>query len=111
MSVWCQQATLQAWLETKRDANRGAPFDELLRVVRLELTAEQRGTLASIAASARDDRGVDVLVAERGAAQRPCGNGIASGGVENVDSVILRSPLINQSVRKIGGMQRLGWLG
>jgi len=33
------------------------------------------------------------------------------GGVENVDSVILPSPLINQSVRKIGGMQRLGRLG
>jgi hypothetical protein len=33
------------------------------------------------------------------------------GWLENVDSVILRSPLINQSVRKIGGMQRLGRLG
>jgi hypothetical protein len=32
----CQQATLQAWLEMKETTNRGARFDELLRVVRVE---------------------------------------------------------------------------
>ena len=41
MFVWCKQAALQAWLEMKETANRGARFDELLRVVRVELTAEQ----------------------------------------------------------------------
>jgi hypothetical protein len=66
----CQQATLQAWLETKETTNRGARFDELLRVVRVKLTAEQCRTLASIAAAARDDRGLDDLVAGRGRRSR-----------------------------------------
>ena len=38
------------------------------------------------------------LRAGRGAIQGSCGSGIALGGVENVGSVTLRSPLINQSV-------------
>ena len=62
MSVSCQQAILQAWLEMKETANRGARLDELLRVVRVEPIAEQCRTLASIAAAARDDRGLDDLV-------------------------------------------------
>jgi hypothetical protein len=33
--------------------------------------------------------------------QRPRGSGIALGGIENVGSVTLRSPLINQSVHMI----------
>jgi hypothetical protein len=49
----------------KEIANRWARFDELLGVV---LTAEQCRTLASIAAAARDDRGLDDLVAGRGRA-------------------------------------------
>lgn len=49
-----------------RDHQQRARFDELLRVVRVKLTAEQCRTLASIAAAARDDRGLDDLVAGEG---------------------------------------------
>jgi hypothetical protein len=47
------------WLLDRTGSEEGARLGELLRVVRVEPIAEQCRTLASIAAAARDDRGLD----------------------------------------------------